>query len=132
MAISVVCPSCQSRFNVSDKFAGQTGPCPKCKNPITIPKASGDVTIHEPTKPTASSQSGHMPTVPIVFEEESFSRVTITLLFAGSILLLLAAYVAGKNFAVKSTLLMIQYTKTLIMAYIDQVSQKHKTPMKTQ
>ena len=35
-----------------------------------------------------------------------------------------------KNFAIKSTLLMIQYMKTLIMAYIDQVSQKHKTPMK--
>ena len=71
MAISVVCPSCQARFNVSDKFAGQTGPCPKCKNPIKIPKASGDVTIHEPTKPAASSQAGHMPTVPIVFEEKS-------------------------------------------------------------
>ena len=35
-----------------------------------------------------------------------------------------------ENFEIKSTLLMIQYTKTLIMAYIDQVSQKHKTPMK--
>ena len=102
MAISVVCPSCQARFNVSDKFAGQTGHCPKCKNPIKIPKASGDVTIHEPTKPAASSQAGHMPTVPIVFKEESVSRITITLLFAGSVLLLLAAYVAGKIFDAKS------------------------------
>jgi len=34
---------------VSDKFAGQTGPCPKCKSPIQIPKAaSAEVVIHGP------------------------------------------------------------------------------------
>ena len=71
MAISVVCAKCQARFNVSDKFAGQTGPCPKCKQPIKIPKATGDVTIHGPSKPAESSQSGQMPTAPIVFKEES-------------------------------------------------------------
>ena len=102
MAISVVCPTCQARFNVSDKFAGQTGPCPKCKSPIKIPKAYGDVTIHDPTTPAASPQARHMPTSPIVFEEESFSRITLTLLFAASILLMLAAYTSGKLFEVKS------------------------------
>lgn len=38
MAIEVSCPSCKTKFTVSDKFAGKQGPCPKCKAPITIPK----------------------------------------------------------------------------------------------
>ena len=37
MAIQVLCSGCGSRFAVSDRFAGKTGPCPKCKKPITIP-----------------------------------------------------------------------------------------------
>lgn len=47
MAINVTCPSCLKRFTVADKFAGQTGPCPKCKKPITIPAAE-EVVIHAP------------------------------------------------------------------------------------
>ena len=101
MAISVVCSTCQARFKVSDKFAGQTGPCPKCKNPIKIPKASSDVTIHDPTEAAASSNVGHMPTTPIVFKQESFSRITLTLVFSAGVLLFLAAYVAGRIFEVE-------------------------------
>ena len=37
MSIFVVCPGCHSRFNVSEKFAGQSGVCPKCKGPIERP-----------------------------------------------------------------------------------------------
>jgi hypothetical protein len=49
MPISVVCPSCQARFSVSEKFAGKQGPCPKCKKPITVPNApTEEVTIHAP------------------------------------------------------------------------------------
>ena len=101
MAISVVCSTCQARFKVSDKFAGQTGPCPKCKNPIKIPKASSDVTVHDPTEAAASSNVGHMPTSPIVFKQESFSRITLTLVFSAGVLLILAAYVAGRIFEVE-------------------------------
>ncbi len=101
MAISVVCPTCQARFNVSDKFAGQTGPCPKCKNPIKIPKTSPDVTIHDPTEAAASSAVGHMPTTPIVFKEDSFSRITITLVFTAGVLLFLAAYISGRIFEIE-------------------------------
>ncbi len=81
MAISVVCSKCQARFRVSDKFAGQTGPCPKCKNPIVIPKPAA-VTIHEPERPASSSASGRMPTAPIVFERAAPSPVTVTLVVA--------------------------------------------------
>lgn len=49
MPISVVCPSCQARFSVSEKFAGKQGPCPKCKKPITVPDApTEEVKIHAP------------------------------------------------------------------------------------
>ena len=48
MPISVVCPSCKARFNVSEKFAGQKGPCPKCKQPIVIPAVQEEVKVHVP------------------------------------------------------------------------------------
>jgi hypothetical protein len=50
MAIQVTCPNpkCLKRFSVADKFAGQKGPCPKCKTIITIPKKEEEVIIHAP------------------------------------------------------------------------------------
>lgn len=48
MAILVVCPGCKKSFNVDDKFAGKTGPCPKCKTKITIPEKQAEVKIHTP------------------------------------------------------------------------------------
>jgi hypothetical protein len=50
MPIQVICPNpkCLTRFNVADKFAGQKGPCPKCKTIITIPKKEEEVVIHAP------------------------------------------------------------------------------------
>ena len=67
MPITVVCPGCKSRFTVSDQFAGRTGPCPKCKQPIKIPEpAAKSVVIHEPERPAAtSSGTGKAPTAPL-------------------------------------------------------------------
>jgi hypothetical protein len=50
MPIQVICPNpkCLTRFSVADKFAGQKGPCPKCKTIITIPKKEEEVIIHAP------------------------------------------------------------------------------------
>jgi hypothetical protein len=48
MPIQVTCPGCLKRFSVADKFAGQKGPCPKCKQIITIPKKEDEVIIHAP------------------------------------------------------------------------------------
>jgi hypothetical protein len=48
MPITVTCPGCLKRFSVADKFAGQKGPCPKCKAIITIPKKEDEVIIHTP------------------------------------------------------------------------------------
>jgi hypothetical protein len=46
MPIHVVCPGCRKAFNVSDKFAGQTGACPKCKGKITVPAKDEEVKVH--------------------------------------------------------------------------------------
>jgi hypothetical protein len=48
MPIPVTCPGCLSRFTVSDKYAGKQGPCPKCKQTITVPDKSQEVVIHAP------------------------------------------------------------------------------------
>lgn len=48
MPIQVTCPGCHTRFQVSDKFAGQTGLCPKCKHQIRIPEKADEVVIHAP------------------------------------------------------------------------------------
>ena len=48
MAIQVTCPGCFTKFTVADKFAGQKGPCKKCKTIIEIPKLEEQVVIHAP------------------------------------------------------------------------------------
>jgi hypothetical protein len=37
MPITFQCPHCELSLTVKDHFAGRTGPCPKCKNKITVP-----------------------------------------------------------------------------------------------
>ncbi|MBN2022284.1 MAG: hypothetical protein JW809_05775 [Pirellulales bacterium] len=48
MPIQVICPGCHARFQVSDKFAGRTGACPKCKAMIRVPTKDEEVTVHAP------------------------------------------------------------------------------------
>ena len=48
MPISVTCPGCLSRFTVSDKYAGKTGPCPKCKKDLVVPDKNQEVVIRAP------------------------------------------------------------------------------------
>ncbi len=48
MAINITCPGCLKRFQVSDQFAGRSGPCPGCKTMISIPALDDQVVIHEP------------------------------------------------------------------------------------
>jgi hypothetical protein len=95
MPISVVCPGCQAQFTVSDQFAGRTGPCPKCKKPITVPKtAAPAVTIHEPEGPTASSVSGRIPTAPILSREKPVSRMAFIGVGAGLLVAILLAFLS--------------------------------------
>lgn len=73
MPISVVCPGCKKRFNVSEKFAGQKGPCPSCKTVILIPeKAAEEVVIHAPEVAGPKDSKGAAVVKPILREETRF------------------------------------------------------------
>ncbi|NDC63276.1 MAG: hypothetical protein EBZ59_04650 [Planctomycetia bacterium] len=87
MPIQVVCAGCRSRFSVSDQFAGRTGPCPKCKQPIVIPAAPPtDVRIHEP-EPVAPAAAGRGrgPIAPIVRFEKPVSTIAIAATAVGAV-----------------------------------------------
>src|SRR4051812_15972177 len=38
MPIAYTCPHCGKQFSVAEQYAGQTGPCAACGQPITIPQ----------------------------------------------------------------------------------------------
>lgn len=96
MPIQVVCPGCKGRFTVSDQFAGRTGPCPKCKQSITIPApAAKAVTIHEPEAPAASSQgSGRAPLAPITSTERPVSTLQFVVVAVGAVACLIFTLLA--------------------------------------
>ncbi len=94
MPIPVICPGCNTAFRVNEKFAGQTGPCPKCKAPIKIPAASSEVKIHAPDAGPKDAKGR------VVFKPIRRLDVTITsnvwLIGAGSALVvMLAAWLLG-------------------------------------
>jgi hypothetical protein len=56
MPINVTCPGCLTKFTVADKFAGQKGPCKKCKAIIEIPKLEDQIVIHAPEHSEAGAK----------------------------------------------------------------------------
>jgi len=77
-------------FRVSDKFAGRTGPCPKCKKPITVPSDTvKEVKIHGPEDEAALP--GRAPTAPIVFVEQPIPKVAYMAVAVGSVAAMLLA-----------------------------------------
>ncbi|MFM8892230.1 MAG: hypothetical protein ACKOTB_11540 [Planctomycetia bacterium] len=95
MAIKVLCPGCRTLFTVSDKFAGRTGPCPKCKASITIPATSvKEVTIHGPEE--EATRAGRPPLAPIVFEEHPIPVAAFVAVGVGAMLAMLLAFVTGR------------------------------------
>ncbi|HEX4146257.1 MAG TPA: hypothetical protein VHY91_22345 [Pirellulales bacterium] len=84
MPISVVCPGCKARFNVSDKFAGKKGPCPKCKTVLTVPMPAEEVKIHVPEEYASGGKDskGRAVGKPIPRLETKLQPVLITLIGA--------------------------------------------------
>lgn len=77
MAIPVTCPSCLKRFNVSDKFAGKSGPCPNCKKKIRIPEKTDEVVIHAPDDDAPKDSKGRSILKPIRRTEVNLSMPVI-------------------------------------------------------
>ncbi|WP_164101687.1 DUF1559 domain-containing protein [Candidatus Laterigemmans baculatus] len=55
MSILFTCPRCGKSTNFADNYAGQTGPCPHCGQPVTVPAWSQP--LSEPTKPASRGSS---------------------------------------------------------------------------
>jgi hypothetical protein len=101
MAIDVTCASCKTRFQVSDKFAGKQGPCPKCKAIIKVPAKSEQVVIHEP-EPTVGgkkSVTGQPDFRPIAWKETRISTLQIVGIAASVVGVLLITLVLRIAFA---------------------------------
>ncbi len=92
MAIVVVCPSCHARFQVSEKFAGKQGPCPKCKGLINIPALEDEVKIHAPEEFGGSKDAKGRPVLKPIARVET--KVQPVLLVGVLVAVLLAFAVA--------------------------------------
>lgn len=77
MPIPVTCPSCLARFTVSDKYAGKQGPCPKCKQVITVPDKSQEVVIHAPETSGPKDSAGRPVLKPLRRVEFTVSTAQI-------------------------------------------------------
>ena len=95
MPIPVICPGCKAAFQVSDKFAGKKGPCPKCKTVIAIPEASPEIVIHAPTTEGPKDSAGRPVFMPILREETRLSQTAIIAIVAAVVTVLLAAVIVG-------------------------------------
>lgn len=91
MPIQVTCPECHTRFNVSEKYAGQEGPCPKCKTKIRVPSKSEEVVISAPKSGPTDSQ-GREILKPIQRTQRSLSQVQIGLVVAALVGFLATAF----------------------------------------
>lgn len=100
MPIRVTCRGCHTRFNVSDKFAGREGPCPKCKAIIRIPDKSQEVVIHAPPDAGPKDQKGVSISKPIFRRELVFTPVLwTTILGVIATLFVLALLLRGQQYA---------------------------------
>ncbi len=95
MPIQVICPGCHTRFNVSDKFAGQSGACPKCKGPIDVPSASDEVVIHEQEfEAGAKDAKGRSVLKPVTKTDTKFNPLVLV----GAVLLIGVAFAVAFMF----------------------------------
>ena len=95
MAIRVTCPGCHKRFKVSDKFAGKSGPCPKCKTVIRVPTKDEEVQLHGPEGYGAGVR-GAVATKLIFREEAKFSPIQAASIAAAVLVVLIVAAVLGR------------------------------------
>jgi hypothetical protein len=95
MPIPVICPGCKAQFQVSDKFAGKQGPCPKCKAIITIPAATPEIVIHAPKTEGPKDSTGRPVFMPILREETAYSQTFLFAIGAAVFTVLLVSLIVG-------------------------------------
>jgi hypothetical protein len=97
MSILVVCPGCKKSFQVQDKFAGKTGPCPKCKTTITVPEKAAEVKIHgaQEFADGGRSTKGQLLTKPIARKKFQLNPVLAAAVGGATLGLIVVAWLAG-------------------------------------
>ena len=92
MPIDVTCAGCKTRFQVSDKFAGKKGPCPKCKAIIQVPEKNQEVVVHAPEHSGPKDSKGRAVLKPLERQDARMTPTRIAIL-VGTILLVLGGAV---------------------------------------
>lgn len=98
MPIDVTCANCKTRFQVSEKFAGKKGPCPKCKTIIQVPTAAEQVVIHAPEHSGPKDSKGQSVLKPIARTETKLSKPMIIGILGSIGLVLLIAFILRTAF----------------------------------
>lgn len=94
MPIPVTCPGCLARFTVSDKYAGKQGPCPKCKQLISVPDKSQEVVIHAPESSGPKDSTGRPVLKPLRRIDFNPSTLQIIIASVVAVICLVAAIVS--------------------------------------
>jgi hypothetical protein len=99
MSILVICPGCKKQFQVSEKFAGKSGPCPQCKAIIKVPKQEEQVVVHTPEQFGSGGRgaSGKLALKPIARLEGRLRPQTMALIGAAALLVLAVAWLGGRK-----------------------------------
>jgi predicted Zn finger-like uncharacterized protein len=97
-AIDVTCPSCHTRFQVSEKFAGKSGPCPKCKKTIKVPEKKDEVVIHAPEVSGPTDSKGQAVLKPIGRTEVRLGAPQIAIILGSILVVLIVAIVLRVQF----------------------------------
>jgi hypothetical protein len=58
------CPHCQKKLSVKDELAGKKGPCPGCKQIVTVPAAGAAPAAPAPAKPASPAAAKKAPEPP--------------------------------------------------------------------
>lgn len=87
------------RFQVSDKFAGKAGPCPKCKRVIRVPTLAEQVQIQEPQEFASGGRdsAGKLAAEPILRTETKIAPVATAIIVAVSVVVVAVAWIGGKT-----------------------------------
>ena len=102
MSIRVTCRGCHTRFNVSERFAGKEGPCPKCKMIIKIPAATEQVVIHAPEGAGPKDSAGKSLSKPIFRQDADITPLTWTIVLGTILTFLVLAVVLRFQFPDKA------------------------------
>ena len=114
MPIQVTCPNCLKRFQVSDKFAGKTGPCPNCKKQIKVPDASEKIVIHVPDDGAPKDSQGVSVLKPLKRTETDVTRKGM--IFTSTAILLALGAAIGLNMSGDTIPVAVQALGALLLA----------------